>query len=445
VIAIVVSRADTASAHVGEYLLDLAEWERHEDESRPDAEGGGTVYRTEGFELREFDESHLHLENVAEVFDDPSMVVFASRHSGETGPLLTAHFPGNFGPAEYGGRDRDLPAASPGAHGRLLEAFDEHVPGGYDVAMECTHHGPSRVGAPAMYVEVGSEEPQWEDPVAAEAVARSILDLRGVQVRTDRAFVGFGGSHYVPRFERIVRETPWAAGHIAADWAIEAMGDPEDEANREVIRRAFDRSGTTYALIDGEYPAIERVVEDLGDRVVSETWLREVGDRPLASVERLEDALSTIDDGLRLGEVVSDDFGVVEFPAELLAEAQGIDADATREVVESTTVAFETEHGGTRTVGRAAVADPDDRAAIVEGLASVLEAEYDSVEIGDDAVIAEETAFDPALAHEHGVPEGPKFGQLSAGQPVEIGGETVSPADVHVERTRRFPTGTDGR
>ncbi|HKL29464.1 MAG TPA: D-aminoacyl-tRNA deacylase [Natrialbaceae archaeon] len=440
VIGIVVSRADPASEHVGEHLLDLEDWERHEDESLSDGDGGGTVYRTEGFELREFDEFHLYLEDVAEVFDDPSMILFASRHSGETGPLLTAHVPGNFGPAEFGGRDRTVPAAAPNALCRLVEAFDEHVPEGYDVGMECTHHGPSRVGVPSLFVEVGSAEEQWEDPAGARAVAESILDLRGVEARTDRAFVGFGGSHYVPRFERIVRETPWSVGHVAADWAIEDMGDPEDDANREVIGQAFGRTGTTYAVIDGEYPEIERVVEELGYRVVTETWIRSVGDRPLGLVERLEDALSTIDDGLRMGEVVAETFEVVDLPDELLAEAQGIDADATRGVIEENAIAFETEHGGTRTVGRAAVVEGDARDAIVEGLARVLEADYDHVEVGTDAVVVEETAFDPTLAREHGVPEGPKFGQLSAGQSVEIDGQTVAPEDVHVERTRRFPT-----
>lgn len=439
-IGIVVSRADQASEHIGEHLLDLEAWERQEDASRSEGDGGGTFYRTKGFELREFDEFHLYLEDVAEAFDDPSMIVFASRHSGETGPLLTAHVPGNFGPAEFGGRDRDVPAAPPNALSHLVEAFERNVPEDYDVGMECTHHGPSRVGVPAMYVEVGSAEPQWEDPEGARAVAKSILALQGVDARTGRAFVGFGGSHYVPRFERIVRETPWSVGHIAADWAIDDMGDPEDDPNRAVIRRAFGRTGTTYAVIDGEYPAIERVIEELGYRVVSETWLREVGDWPLGLVERLEDALSTIDDGLRLGTVVDEEFDVVDLPSELLAEAQGIEPDGTREVLVENAVAFETTHGGTRAVDRAAVAGGRARNAIVEGFAEILRATYDHVDVGSAAVVARETAFDPALAREQGVPEGPKFGALAAGESVDVDGETIAPEDVHVERTNRFPT-----
>jgi len=71
-------------------------------------------------------------------------------------------------------------------------------------------------------------------------------------------------------------------------------------------------------------------------------------------------------------------------------------------------------------------------------LADVLAAKYDAVWIEDDAIVAEETAFDPQLAREAGVPDGPKFGALADGESVTVDGETVSPERVRTERTRRF-------
>jgi len=64
-LAIVVSRADEASEHIGAQLRARTDWTEHLDESRPDAAGGGTVYRTEGAELRTFDDLHLHLDGAA--------------------------------------------------------------------------------------------------------------------------------------------------------------------------------------------------------------------------------------------------------------------------------------------------------------------------------------------------------------------------------------------
>ncbi|MEF8826358.1 MAG: D-aminoacyl-tRNA deacylase, partial [Halapricum sp.] len=252
-LGIVVSRADSASVHIGEHLRDLADWEIETDDSRQDGEGGGTIYRLDDAELREFDPFHLELDRVAEAFDDPDLIVFASRHSGETGKLLTAHHTGNFGTAEYGGEDGAFAAACPNAHKRVVEALTRHAPEDYEVGMECTHHGPTDVGAPSMFVEVGSAEPQWDDPDAARAVAKAVLDLRGVEPLapredgTRRHVLGFGGGHYVPRFERIVRETDWAVGHIGADWGLDAMGDPE--GNRDVLEAAFEASAADHAVL----------------------------------------------------------------------------------------------------------------------------------------------------------------------------------------------------
>ena len=54
-------------------------------------------------------------------------------------------------------------------------------------------------------------------------------------------------------------------------------------------------------------------------------------------------------------------------------------------------------------------------------------------------LVARETAFDPAAARDAGVPEGPAFGCLAAGEAVTVDGETVEPAAVHTRRKRRFP------
>ncbi|WP_265110300.1 D-aminoacyl-tRNA deacylase [Halosolutus halophilus] len=437
-LAIVESRADRASVHVCDHLREHATWQEQTDDDRDAADGGGTYYRTDGAELRSFDDLHLELDSPAEAFDcDPDLLVFASRHSGDTGPLLTGHFTGNFGPAEFGGDDEALAEACPNALAHLLAAFDEHAPDGYDVGIECTHHGPSTVGCPSLFAELGSGEAQWEDPAGAEAVARAILDLRGVAPHRERQIVGFGGNHYAPRFERIVRETSWAVGHVAADWALDAMGRPA--SHREVLDRAFAASDAEIAVLDGDHSDLAATLDDLGWHTVSETWLREADDRSLDLVEAVETELGPVDDGIRFGERRDPSFVVVDLPAQLVDAAEAIDPDRVRTIVERATVAFETENGGSRVGSAAAVPASGVRESIVEALAAVLETRYDAVTIEDDAVVAEEIAFDPTIAREVGVPEGPKFGALASGDPVTIDGEQVTPERVSSRRTREFP------
>ena len=446
-LGIVVSRADEASVAIGEQLRAIEDWERTADGSRPDADGGGTVYRTEGATLREFEEWHLELDRPAEAFDEPDLLVFASRHSGETGPLLTAHHTGNFGPAEFGGEDNALARACPNAHAAVLDSLADHAPEGYEVGMECTHHGPTDVGAPSMFVEVGSAEPQWRDDAAARAVARAILELRGVPPDRPthngddrrRHLVGFGGGHYAPRFERVCRETDWAVGHIAADWGLEAL----DDADRErVIRRAFERSAAAYALVDGDRPELVETVAGCGYRAVGETWVRETDGVDLRLVGAVEAELTTVGEGLRFGERARNyegvAFAVVELPEALLDEVRGIDRGAATGVLEELTLAFVTDQGGTRPTGPVAVPDEADREAVVDGLADILGQRYDSVDRRGDRIVARERGFDPGKAKTLGVPEGPAFGRLANGETVEVDGRTIPPEEVETEREVEF-------
>ena len=320
----------------------------------------------------------------------------------------------------------------------MLDALADYTPANYDVGTECTHHGPTDVGVPSLFVELGSAESEWDDPEGARAVARAILDLREVAPERERQVVGFGGGHYVPRFERVVRETDWAVGHIGADWALDAMGAIDET----VIRRAFERSGAERALVEGERPALEDTIAELGYDLVSETWLRETTEIPLDTVAAAERRLTTVDDGLRFGApAAGTSIEATErwtLPGTLLAEAEGIDAEAVREGVERHALAFETEQSGTR-LGDRALLDDAGRTAIVDALVALLDEKYETVERVEGAVVAHERAFSPAKARTLDVPEGPAFGRLADGETVTVDGRTIEPVAVHEERERRFP------
>lgn len=448
-LAIVVSRADEASVHIGEQLLDVADWTETVDDGRPDDDGGGTVYRTDGAELRAFEGRHLELEDAAAAFEEPSLLVFASKHAGETGELLTAHHTGNFGVAEYGGESGRFARAAPNAHRAVVHALVEHAPDSYDVGMECTHHGPTDVGVPSMFVEVGSAQEQWRDLAAARAVAEAIIDLRDVPADAPseggsrRQLVGFGGGHYVPKFERVVRETDWAVGHIGADWCLSDLDELTSDERQQsaVVERAFAASGAEYALVTGDHPDLLERIETLGYRAVDERFLRETTGVPLEFVDAAEAAVDPVGEGLRFGEPAADpteSWRVLALPEELLAEATGIDADAVRSWFEANTLAFGTEQQGTVVTGPVLLDAATDRGVVVAALADVLRERYDTVERDGEELRAREQRFDPSLADTLGIPEGPKYGQLSAGESVEVDGREIDPETVHSERIRRF-------
>jgi D-aminoacyl-tRNA deacylase len=466
---IVVSRADRVAEGIREHLFGLADWRSHVDTSRPDAEGGGEYHRTSGAVLRTVDTTHLDLENARSVFDaDVDRIVFPSRHAGDTGALLTAHFTGNVGTADHGGTDRELATAAPLAGKRALRSLDRHAPDGYDVSLECTHHGPSTVGVPSLFVELGSDEPHWSDGEAARAVARAVLACRDdVRVEGEpesarlshlpgHRLVGFGGGHYTPRFTRIARETSWAVGHVAADWGL----DEWDQPDPAVIEQIFERSGATIAVVDGDRPALASCISDRGYRIASETWVRAVSGVGLELAAACEERLCSVANGLRFGAParersrraleessstpaecspdLPETASVERLPSDLLDEAAGIDLDRTFDAVADHAIAFETTEAGNRPAERVLLDAPAEAIHLIDAITDVLQTKYDSVERTADAVVAERSVFDPERAATLGVPEGPAFGRLAAGESVTVDGREIDPDVVSSTERRRF-------
>ncbi|ERG99528.1 MAG: uncharacterized protein conserved in archaea [Haloquadratum sp. J07HQX50] len=448
-IGIVESRADIASTTIGEALRAQTEWETIIDDTRPSDAGGGRVYRHGSFELRQFDSLHLRLENVATVFSStPEFIIFLSRHSGETGPLLTAHFTGNFGNADYGGDPRSFAPACPNAQRVVFKTLQDAAPEEYDVGIECTHHGPTRVDVPSLFVELGSSEAEWTDTDGASAVATAVLELSSTPPIRERQLIGFGGGHYAPRFERILTRTDWAVGHIGADWCLDALGNPR--ANQDVLGRAIKCSDADYALVTGTHPTLERTLEDMSIRVVGERWLTASTGVDLSVIEALEAQLCPISDGLRLGERIdswpparpetdiSPELEIEALSEELLDEVVGIDRETARGAINANVLAFTTEQGGSVPARAIAVESATAVNSIRSEFIEILRQKYETVESDGEIITATRDVFDPDAASTVGVPEGPAFGKLAAGESVDIDGTQIDPAVVHRSETVSF-------
>jgi len=195
-------------------------------------------------------------------------VIFASRHASESGkPTLTTHIPGE--PSK-----RELAIASPptlkSALRELIAARDElHLP--YEVSLEATHHGPTGLGIPATFVEIGSSPAQWRDKKAAEAVARAIMTAAASPIKGRQA-VGFGGPHYAPRHTQVVLRTDVCIGHIIPKYV---------EIDEGLVKHAIERTsgGVELLALDwkgldgGQRQQLQQIAAKLGLRAVRESEL----------------------------------------------------------------------------------------------------------------------------------------------------------------------------
>ncbi len=179
----------------------------------------------------------------------PELFVFISKHRSETGrPALLTHVTGNWlNAAKVGGEPKALGVA-PGYAVRitfrtLSDLVKVHqLP--FQVDLEVTHHGPTSLSAPLLFVELGSTQKEWENKEAGSVVAIAAIEAAQADPGGETV-IGFGGGHYCPRFADILRKTPLSVAHIAPKYVL-------DQIDKIMIKKALERSATpiSFAVID---------------------------------------------------------------------------------------------------------------------------------------------------------------------------------------------------
>ncbi len=188
--------------------------------------------------------NHLESQVPAEAY------IFCSRHRAESGkPALLVHSTGNLGPeAAFGGDPCSLSVASGSLVSVALKTLAvekaERNLEEFDVTMEATHHGPTSMDTPLIFVELGSTEEYWQHKEGSRAVAAAALQCAQAPFE-ESCYIGFGGTHYVSKFNKIVLEKNVRLGHIAPKYAL-------DHITKEIVQKMVERSKEriTGAIID---------------------------------------------------------------------------------------------------------------------------------------------------------------------------------------------------
>jgi D-aminoacyl-tRNA deacylase len=191
---------------------------------------------------------------------NPQAYVFLSRHSAESGiASLTAHAPGNFSDAKFGGAPGELGRADPGLLKDYMVAISKRrgeVPS-YQITMEATHHGPTSLSKPVLFVELGSSERHWRDRAAARVVADALIDALTHRGIWEKVAVAFGGTHYPEKFNGMVIDGDFAVSFVAPKYALEHV---DERMVRQMIQKTT--APVKYALLDwkGLGPHKEKIV-----------------------------------------------------------------------------------------------------------------------------------------------------------------------------------------
>ncbi|GAB6284729.1 MAG: D-aminoacyl-tRNA deacylase [Methanoregula sp.] len=422
-VALINSRIDPAGRNIRHHI------ERLLAETPEDLRARGRSY-----ELFDVEGRLIHAEGVDKEID-ADVVIFLSRHSSvNPTPVLTVHVTGNFGSAELGGTPRILAPAAPAMMQATLRALARHCPEGYRVSYEVTHHGPTGLTHPSFFVEIGSTEKEWNDPVAGRAVAEAVLGATPIEAVP---LIGFGGTHYAARETEIALSARGAFGHIAHTREIAALDEP-------MIRQMLVQGGAVAAYIDRkalDRPALDRLTSLLDAIPVirlSESEIAAMGHIPWEVYRSVREIAERVSPGARCFVHALEGEGVparVEVDPVLVAAAVNADEPALIQALHALPVVHISTHDNR--ILPVFVTYEKHSSEIINALNTLCVKIIRSNEITateNDQLIIKKVRFDPKRARALGILPGPAYKRLASGQTIEENGQLITPemvASVH--------------
>ena len=186
----------------------------------------------------------------------PDLLIFASRHTSKTArPAFLVHTTGNWSRnADFGGNPYDLSRTSALLHkaGFISLINQETLTnlGQFSIDIEVSHHGPTILEKPLIFIELGSSKEEWIISEAGELLANAIINaiikfVEYYKQNEQEIGIGFGGTHYAPNFHRLIKNKDIAMSFICPKYYVQDL-------TSEMIKKMIDNTleKVHYFIID---------------------------------------------------------------------------------------------------------------------------------------------------------------------------------------------------
>jgi D-aminoacyl-tRNA deacylase len=146
---------------------------------------------------------------------------------------------------------------------RYLNANPVH---GFDVCLEVTHHGPTNLKKPLVFIEVGSTEKEWGQVNACAVAADTIMNL---SLNGKGSEIAFGGPHYAPKFTKLCLEGR-NIGHICPKYYLDTL---DENLFKQMVEKTVPKP--SKAIIDkkGVKGRHKKIISELAAKFDLETEL----------------------------------------------------------------------------------------------------------------------------------------------------------------------------
>ena len=264
---LVASKKDPASNTMAEYLIDRIGFSENSQDLNPgslhNSNDKGLVKKDTSrdiFDLYTYKNIKLHfshnslllyLDNLDTIHPDSLTFIFLSRHSSESRiPTLTCHFTGNFDANPYGGIPRELGICYPYLQKQYMKEISANrlsVPN-YEIVIEATHHGPTSLKKPSLFIEIGSTEKQWTDKNAASVVCNSLVSVLckiNENSRCKDVGIALGGTHYPTKLNQLLLNSQFGLAAVAARHNLDSV---DESMIDQMISKSVER--VEHGIVD---------------------------------------------------------------------------------------------------------------------------------------------------------------------------------------------------
>ena len=206
----------------------------------------GEIYCGNNFDLIEIDSPAISADWLDKKYDYDGFI-FLSKHAAESGTLaLTCHSTGNFDEAKFGGNQKEIAIPYPDFQKRYMQKLwdsrESYLE--FEITIEATHHGPTHLKKPSIFVEIGTTELQWNDEFLCSSVAQLVVDTLEKQSNSYPFTICFGGTHYSEKFTKELLFGKYSLGTVMPKYALEFL-------NADLFEHILiQNNGAQAALLD---------------------------------------------------------------------------------------------------------------------------------------------------------------------------------------------------
>ena len=209
-------------------------------------EKDGEIFRGKNYDLLIIPTPAIKADWLEEKYDYDGFV-FLSKHAAESGVLaLTCHSTGNFAEAKFGGNYQQVAIPHPNIQKKYLQKLWQNRSqfSDFQITIEATHHGPTALNKPSIFIEIGTTEKQWTDESLCHSIAAIVDEVLSEPLPSNPVAICFGGTHYPEKFTKEILDGKYALGTVMPKHAL-------DNLDEKLFSHILERNNNaTVALLD---------------------------------------------------------------------------------------------------------------------------------------------------------------------------------------------------